>query len=136
VTTCVNATEDTSVKFDINDPDYMLLSDSGRWVEVTLPTSKKGHYLTVANYYGIAGASQGGEDFRCNEWFLAAAGRRAASFHNHPYFLIGDCNDSITHSKVMAALTEQHILYDVAAEFTKKDNPCKIHSPERALQKA
>jgi hypothetical protein len=87
VTTCVNSSEDTSVKFDIADPDYQFLCDSGRWVEVTMPTSQKGHYITVANFYGIAGAGQGGEDFRQNETFLAAAGRRAASFRNHPYFV-------------------------------------------------
>jgi endonuclease/exonuclease/phosphatase family metal-dependent hydrolase len=123
VATFIRSSTDTSVKFSTDESDYKFLMDSGRWVEVTIPTSKKGFYVTVANIYGISGASQGGEAYNSNERLLAAAGRRACTFKNHPYFLMGDCNDSIKHSKVLSVLVEQRMLYDIAAEFTKPGQP-------------
>jgi len=95
-------------------------------VEVTLPTSQKGFYITVANTYGISGASQRGEAHTANERMLAAAGRRASACKNHPYFLMGDFNDNMKHSKVLTVLMEQQMLFDIAAEFTK---------PGQAVQK-
>jgi hypothetical protein len=92
-------------------------------VELTIPTAQKGYYITVANIYGISGASQGGDKFNANEKILAAAGRRASTFKNHPYFLMGDCNDDLKHSKVLTALVDQHVLSDIAAEFTKPGQP-------------
>ena len=126
VATYVRSPTDTTVKFATDDSDYKFLTDSGRWVEVTSPTSTKGFYITVANIYGISGASQGGEAYNANERILAAAGRRASSFKNHPYFLLGDCNDNMKHSKVLTVLVEQQMLFDIAAEFTK---------PGQAVQK-
>jgi len=126
VATFVRSSADISVKLDADDPDYKFLMDTGRWVEVTLPTSEKGFYITVANTYGISGASQGGEAHTANERILAAAGRRASACKNHPYFLMGDFNDNMKHSKVLSVLMEQQMLFDIAAEFTK---------PGQAVQK-
>jgi len=128
VATFVKSDTDTSVKFKTDDPDYRYLMDTGRWVEVTLPTEKTledgtRFYITVANIYGISGASQGGEKHSANERMLAAAGRRASTFTDHPYYLFGDFNDDLKHSKVLTALVEQQVLFDIAAEFTKPGQP-------------
>jgi len=91
VATMVNAAQDNAIHMQTDEEDYKFLMDSGRWVEITLPTSKKGHFITIANFYGIAGASQSqkSHEYKENERLAAAAGRRAASMPKHPYFLFG-----------------------------------------------
>jgi len=133
VATLVNSARDHSVQLDTDDADYQFLMDSGRWVEVTLPTSKKGHYITVANFYGISGASQEqrSDEYLYNERLAASATRRATSMPKHPYFLCGDFNVNVTYSKVLSAMVEQQLLFDVAAEWTKKgDQPQNTFSRE------
>ena len=86
VATLVNDPMDNAIHLNTDDPDYKFLKDSGRWVEVTVPTSEKGHHITVANFYGISGANQKSEEFKMNERLIAAGARRAASMPKHPYF--------------------------------------------------
>jgi len=122
VATMVNAAQDNAIHMQTDEEDYKFLMDSGRWVEITLPTSEKGHFFTIANFYGIAGASQSqkSHEYKENERLAAAAGRRAASMPKHPYFLFGDFNVNIQHSKVLSALIEQQLIFDVGAEWTKQ----------------
>jgi len=100
VLTAIRAPRDPVITLDADDVDRLFLIDTGRWVETTIILSD-GAYFTVANVYGVSGASSKAEEFRQNEQIMAAALRRAAKMKDHPYLICGDCNTDPQNSKAI-----------------------------------
>ena len=60
------------------------LRQSGRWLEIQIPIGEGSHHLTIAVYYGIAGASARGAAYELNERLLACATARALAAGDAP----------------------------------------------------
>jgi len=75
-----------------NDIEHLFLLDTGRWQEMLIPTDGPGGHILVANIYGYPKTNSVKIVFLMNERILKYALRRARSFPNTPYFIVGDIN--------------------------------------------
>ena len=98
------------------------LRQSGRWLEMQIPIGNGAHHLTIAVYYGIAGASARGAAYELNERLLACATARALAAGDAPYILLMDGNIQIEDSTILTAVLRGSDLIDVAAETTWSQN--------------
>ena len=73
----------------------------GRWIETAVQTGDGGQAVYIASYYGISGASGGGNLRERNQSLLALALARASSFGRVPYILAGDFNEDPLESQVI-----------------------------------
>ena len=92
------------------------LRRSGRWIEVIIPVGEGNKLCTLACFYGIAGASSGGDECVVNERLLAAALSRACAAGDAPYLLCMDGNISAKASAIITAVTNDAALIDLRAD--------------------
>ena len=87
-----------------------------------IPIGEGSHHLTIAVYYGIAGASARGAAYDLNERLLACATARALAAGDAPYILLTDGNIQIEDSAILSTVVRGSNLIDVAAELNWTQN--------------
>jgi hypothetical protein len=85
-------------------------------MEVIIPVGDGNKLCTLACYYGIAGASNGGDDCVINERLLAAALARACAAGDAPYLLCMDGNISVKASAIITDVINDAALIDLRAD--------------------
>ena len=65
---------------------------SGRWAEASIPLDNKGSFVSVSVFYGVAGASGGGDAYRINERLFSMIIVRIMSEEDAPHILLTDAN--------------------------------------------
>ena len=94
------------------------LRQSGRWLELQIPIGNGSHHVTIAVFYGIAGASAKGAAYELNERLLASATARALAAGDAPYILLMDGNIQVDDSATLSSVVKGSNLIDVAAELS------------------
>jgi len=102
--------------------DLVTLSDTGRWVEIMVPTGIGDKHVIVATLYGISGASDDKQKFVENERLLNIALARAMQFQDTPYFLIGDINVDPSLSLVVSTCIKTGLITDIARDRADNTN--------------
>ena len=82
-----------------------------------MPISASGTYVTIGLFYGVSGASDGGECYVHNE-----ALARAMTDADVPYIFLTDANIQKQHSQILQAVIQGNHLIDVRAD-RYPDNP-------------
>ena len=99
------------------DADVANLAQRGRWVERVIPCGDGTHYIVVAAFYGISGASADPPLARLNERLIKMALFRASEFTSTPYFLCGDLNIDPAASMACRAAFESGVLADIPMDW-------------------
>ena len=130
VMTAIQSPKDPVIIIGESDPDRLFLLDTGRWIETTIML-KDGSHLSIANIYGVSGASGKSHEYVENEILLAAAVRRAGKMRDHPYYIVGDFNTDTKNSKVLLKAMQESILFDIGAEWAPEgEDPQRTYSKD------
>ena len=97
--------------------DLLVLADSGRWVERTIPIGNGDKFIIIAGYYGFSGSSSDSALYRDNERLLSIALARASQFRKTPYYIIGDINITPEDSHCIATAVQSGFIFDVARDW-------------------
>ena len=97
-----------------------ILYDTGRWTEVKVPIGGKTKFLSVATYYGIAGANSDNRKKALNEHIVSMAIEKAINAGDEPYILCGDFNIEPEDSPAIAAAIEEGLLVDIGHEWAPR----------------
>ena len=92
------------------------LRASGRWTESSVPIDNASTCRNVAVYYGVAGASEGGECMANNERYLKLVFARAIADPTVPYVLCVDANIQEAQSAVIQTILRGSHMVNVRAD--------------------